>query len=67
MKKKKTEGFTLVELMIVIAIIAVIAAVLVPNLIDAMKAARETKALEALMAYAKSQAIHHGRVVTRWK
>ena len=57
-KKKKEEGFTLVELMIVIAIIAVIAAVLVPNLIEAMKAARETKALEALSAYSKTQGIY---------
>ena len=57
-KKKKEEGFTLVELMIVIAIIAVIAAVLVPNLIEAMKAARETKSLEALSAYSKTQGIY---------
>ena len=60
-KKNKEVGFTLVELMIVIAIIAVIAAVLVPNLIEAMKAARQTKALEALSAYSKTQAIYQSK------
>ena len=38
-------GFTLIELMIVIAIIAIIAAIAIPNLLDARKAANEADAI----------------------
>jgi type IV pilus assembly protein PilA len=41
-KKRKNKGFTLVELIIVIAILAVIAAVAAPNLIGNIKKARVT-------------------------
>ncbi len=45
---KKNEGFTLIELMIVVAIIAIIAAIAIPNLLNAKMAGNEASAVSAL-------------------
>ena len=51
-------GFTLLELMIVIAIIAIIAAIAIPNLKDARKAANEASAISALRALHSAQTVY---------
>ncbi|HYG74115.1 MAG TPA: DUF2950 family protein [Planctomycetota bacterium] len=56
---KRHLGFTLIELMIVVAIIAVIAANALPGLMRSRMAANETSAVAACKAYAEGQEIYH--------
>jgi len=48
-------GFTLIELMIVIAIIAIIAAIVIPNLLRAKLAANESNAVGALRTLSSAE------------
>jgi type IV pilus assembly protein PilA len=57
-EKGKRRGFSLIEILIVIAIIAVISAVAIPNLLQNRLLANETAAASALMRYATAQDIY---------
>lgn len=55
MSASTRSGFTLVELMVVIAVIAIIAAIAIPNLMRSRVLANEATAVSAIKAYATAQ------------
>lgn len=58
MKLHTKKAFTLIELMIVIAIIAIIAAIAIPNLLSARKNGNEAAAIGGLKAIANAQTLY---------
>lgn len=57
---QKTKGFTLIELMIVIAIIAIIAAIAIPGLLSSQRASNERNASASLKTIASAEADFRG-------
>lgn len=58
MDNREQRGFSLIELLIVVAIIGIIAAIAIPNLLKSQQAARETAALTEVQTIGKNQVLY---------
>jgi len=61
---KRVKGFTLIELMIVVAVVGVIAALAYPSYVDSVRKGRRSDAQSALMEVAQKEEAYYARNAT---